>query len=113
VERGLVLGFFCRQLPAFDRHVIADVLPQIELWRRQQLDERAAQAGRIAGTGNGGTRIEIQPERGRCAAGLHAPDPRRLGGHVGGVFGLGLRRLSLQQDNGGGKKQHGGTLRGG
>jgi len=112
MEGRLVLGLLGRQLPAFDRHVIAGVLREIELRRREQLDERAAKTDRVARPGDSGAGIEVEPEGGRSAARLHAPDPRSLRRHLGGVLGLGLGRLRLQQDDGG-KNQHGGTLPGG
>jgi len=113
MEGRLVLGLLGRQLLAFDRHVIAEVLREIELRRREQLDERAAEAYRIARAGDGGAGIEVEPEGSRGTGRLHAPDPRSLRRHLGGVLGLRLWRLSLEQDYGGGKNQHGETLPGG
>jgi len=111
MEGRLVLGLLGRQLLALDRHVIADVFPEVELRRREQLDERLAEADRVAWPGDCGALVEVQPEGGRCTARLHAPDPRRLRRHLGGVLGLGLRRLRLQQQDGG-KNQNGENIPG-
>jgi len=109
MEGRLVLGLLGRELLAFDRHVIANPLREVELRRREQLDERLAEADRVAWPGDCGALVEVQPEGGRCTARLHAPDPRRLRRHLGGVFGFGLLESSADGQGDERNYQHGNT----